>query len=186
MNGDESHWYGEIVDGIIGSMTLIQSLDNDQISRLSGYVFLLLSTHVALFTLFTLQFFLKNRTATVGNNLYSIMSSIDGSILVNTMNATDFPMEKDDDSVAIETSSNHRQLRGSIQKSRNLGGADDGSVLDVLCMYTLQTVCQEAILGGFIQGSDCNRTTFTKYKYLMDAKCQLAVAQSVRFSSTPL
>jgi len=183
------HWYGEVIHGTAyGSMTLIQSLDvnddtGDIISRVSG-------------------------SAIVGQTVYSIIASKDGnSILVNSMNTTEFPSEKDDNndqdpmipqptyssssnigntrqlysslqgSSTIYTHSNKDSLQQQQQYTRNL---DDGTILDILCVYTLATVCQEAITAGFLQATKCNNTTYIQYKYLMDAKCQLAIAQSVR------
>ena len=123
-------------------------------------------------------------SAWIGGDLYSIMASEDGSVLVHAMNITEYPPEKDDDSEVLESllDPDERQLslRGSIRESSSSRNLDDGSVLDIMCVYTRQTVCQEAIWGGLVQASDCDATTYTNYKYLMNDKCQLAVAQSVR------
>ena len=114
--------------------------------------------------------------------MYSIMSSTDGSVVVTARNATDFPSEKDEDSkvkTVVETPLKRKlSLRGSVQESSTSRNLDDGSVIDVLCMYTREAVCQQAISLQLVTTYQCN---VTKYKYLMDSKCQVAVAQSVRF-----
>jgi len=106
------------------------------------------------------------------------MALPNGSIQVSALNVTDLPPENHDDVVTVAHSPPKRRVRRKIGQQHtedgesNRGKKDDGSVIDVMCIYTRQALCQEAV------GADyCN---MTMYRRVMDDKCALAIAETVR------
>jgi len=118
-----------------------------------------------------------------GSTVYNFATSLDGNVLVTAIDVSDFPPEVDpgDDPFAatrraqLKQSNNEGNITPDedVQADRILqSGGDDGSVIDIMCVYTRAALCAEA---G--QSSNCN---LNAYKYLLDNKCALAVAETVR------
>ena len=112
------------------------------------------------------------------------MALPDGTSQVSALNVTDLPPDNDrfDHDIGVmasPTQANRRTITSTMDREqatenakRNLDTKDDGSVLDIMCIYTRQALCQEAVGVDF-----CN---MTRFRHVMDDKCALAVAETVR------
>jgi len=92
-----------------------------------------------------------HRSASFNQILYTITALPDESIQVSALNVTELPLESShllDDTLNI--SSIPKVKRRDLQhventSPRHLAKTDDGSVIDIMCIYTRQALCQEAI-----------------------------------------
>ena len=91
-------------------------------------------------------------SASFNNTLYSIVSLPNGSVQVSAMSTTDIPLDttNTDEFKNIFTHSK-TSTNNSMQKDlennthRDLLKVDNGSIIDIMCIYTRQALCQEAI-----------------------------------------
>lgn len=112
-------------------------------------------------------------SVTIGNKIYSIVTLPDGSVTVQEFDVSSFPREEEPESRnerMLQLSSSSNQMR--LLTERDLQSTDDdGSVIDIICVYTPQAVC------SFTNGGKCNPTD-TKLKKIMEDKCQLSVMEA--------
>jgi hypothetical protein len=101
--------------------------------------------------------------------------------IVHELDIASFPSEKDtgndveyyDRETQIVDKGNHRKVQ-----SETIGSGDDGSTIDILCLYTrqaLQSLCEG------LNGKNCDRQ-YLDYKASMNLQCRMAVDQTVRHS----
>ena len=119
------------------------------------------------------------RSATSSSKVISIRTLHNGKIQVSAADIFSFPPEtklNDDSDRKLG-----QKLRGSglvhhenILTKRFLeAGDDDGSRIDIMCLYTRQALCNEAV-----NEDSCD---VEMYRNVMDAKCDLAVSETVRY-----
>lgn len=115
---------------------------------------------------------------TVLSRTYSLVTMIDGSILVEEVDVRSLPAEIDN---AVPY--NKAEKKGKVE-TRSLSDQnahlDSGDVIDILCVYTrqaLEGLCER--LGGH----RCYRE-YTNYISRMNDECQLAVGQTVSTQTT--
>jgi len=100
-----------------------------------------------------------------------------GVVKVTSRAASSFPPDGPVQDIEYPVRDRSLSLRGSEGRrsetmDRTLANTDDGSTIDVLCMYTRQALCQEAVQNDF-----CD---VEKQKHVMDDKCELAISETVR------
>jgi hypothetical protein len=173
-DGDNTTWYGEALNGV-GSMTIIQPHP----AHIAGYVaFFLIHFYIyhhLLTTFLSTIGIMDDSSVTFNDTLYMITALPNGTVQVDAINVNDLPQETlSMDDVTVLPKSNITSRRNLEESStvRNLANMDDGSIIDIMCIYTRQALCWEAV------GADyCN---ITLYRRVMDDKCALAVAETVR------
>ncbi len=72
--------------------------------------------------------------------------------------------------------SSNKQISKGKRYTRELSNYDDGSVIDVLCLYTRQALESRC---KALKGKDCS-DKYSNYINTMNDKCQFAVHQAVR------
>jgi hypothetical protein len=85
--------------------------------------------------------------------MYTITTLPDGSVQLNALNVTDFPPDiahVDEHIDKLSTSKATRRLNldytsANQNTPRDLAKTDDGSIIDIMCIYTRQALCQEAV-----------------------------------------
>jgi hypothetical protein len=97
--------------------------------------------------------------------------SVDNDLFqVTAINGSGFPNEAEPYDDPYHSRSLSKTItKTTIHSNRSL--LEDGSRIDVICFYTRKALCAEAN-----QASTCN---LNQYKYLMDNKCALAIAETV-------
>ena len=85
--------------------------------------------------------------------MYTIIALPDGSVQVSALNATDLPPESSDFDDVFNISSTPKTTRRKLpmidNTPRDLAKTDDGSIIDIMCIYTRQALCNEAIGADF-------------------------------------
>ncbi len=114
-------------------------------------------------------------SATIGKKVYNFVTDMDtGLIKVRESDVTSLPIEdknKSNDSASINPTS--RKLEMEPMTAQDLrDGDDDGSTIDVMCLWTPQALCAE---NGQQPGCNVNNVS---YNNVMRNKCNLAIRET--------
>ena len=105
--------------------------------------------------------------------MYNFHTDENGLLEVTAVNISNFPRESEPKGDRNDRSLSHNSMATLMRMNpSNRSLAEDGSLIDVICFYTRKALCNEAK-----QASSCS---LDQYKYLMDAKCALAISETVR------
>ena len=108
--------------------------------------------------------------------VYSFHTDQNGLLEVTAVQVSNFPKESEpqenpnERALSVNLTSSPNQMSASSNSSLS----EDGSIIDVICFYTRKALCIEA--------QQANNCDLKQYKYLMDAKCALAISETVRNS----
>lgn len=148
--GSIYHWYGVVRDRIDRSLNIMIELDESG-NRITG-------------------------SASIGTKVYSIFTEPSGEIRIQEFDVSSFPSDEDVESRRErmlqynDDGSKPTELR--VLSKRDLQATDDdGSVIDIMCLYTPEAVC--SIVGG--GKCDATKPAFSK---IMEDKCRLSIAET--------
>ena len=115
------------------------------------------------------------RSVSNANYVYNFHTDENGLLEVTAVNVSNFPRESEPQGDPFERSLSHNAILipNQMNQSSNRHLAEDGSLIDVICFYTRLALCNQAN-----QAATCS---LDQYKYLMDAKCALAISETVCF-----
>ncbi len=120
-------------------------------------------------------------SASIGVNVYNIITLPDGSMKVREADISTFPLEGQASNDAPKRFLRNNQpdeKSANIMTERDLQyGDDDGSVIDVMCLYTPDALCDEVRALVTKSGTTCDPTN-QSYIKIMDDKCLLGVEET--------
>eukprot|EP00554_Chaetoceros_debilis_P014492 CAMPEP_0194118214 /NCGR_PEP_ID=MMETSP0150-20130528/34523_1 /TAXON_ID=122233 /ORGANISM="Chaetoceros debilis, Strain MM31A-1" /LENGTH=642 /DNA_ID=CAMNT_0038809521 /DNA_START=51 /DNA_END=1976 /DNA_ORIENTATION=+ len=145
----EYFWSGEDDDLNQNSLNLLINYDTDEVFRVTG-------------------------SASIDTKVYNIITGEDGSIQVHQVPISILPEEggsnrmKGKDRMLEATERDHLGM---------FGPEDDGSVIDVMCMYTPAALCDEVQFLVRRTGVECDQSN-SEYQNIMREKCQLGIEET--------
>lgn len=151
MEGSIYHWYGVVRDRMDSNLNIMIELDESG-NRITG-------------------------SASIGTKIYSIFTLPTGEVKIQEFDVSSFPSEEDTESRRermLQYSANESSKPTDVRvlTKRDLQSTDDdGSVIDIMCLYTPEAVC--SILGG----GKCDATTPVLSK-IMEDKCRLSISET--------
>lgn len=149
--GSIYHWYGVIRDRIDSSLNIMIELDESG-NRITG-------------------------SASIETKIYSIFTLPSGEVKIQEFDVSSFPSEEDVESrrkrmLQYNANDSSKPTDVHVLAKRDLQSTDDdGSVIDIMCLYTPEAVC--SIVGG----GKCDVTNVALSK-IMENKCRLSISET--------
>lgn len=142
--GSTYYWYGTVSGRMDSNLNIM--IDNDD--RITGS----LSTR---------------------SKVYSIVTMPDDSVIIQEYDVSSFPRDEEPESRndrMLQLSSDYHEMKLLSERDLQITD-DDGSVIDIICLYTPQAVC------SFSNGGTCNPTNVNLQK-IMEDKCRLSMLEA--------
>ena len=106
------------------------------------------------------------------NEVYSFVTLSDGRVIVTGIDISLFPSEAEPSINRGRERHLNEEDSQIIYSRKEEEGYDNGSIIDIMCVYIREALCNEA------EGVDlCDAE---KHRSVMDEKCKLAVSETMR------